>query len=171
VLRVEIRPAQPAEAASIAAIYAHYVTTSAATFDESPAGAHEFAARIAAAGAAGLPFVVAEVDGEVGGYAYLGAYRPRPAYRYTVENSVYVSQNARGRGVGRALLDRLLADGSRAGVREVVAVIAVTGGEASVALHRACGFREAGRLTAVGFKFGHWHDTLLMQRSLGAAAP
>jgi L-amino acid N-acyltransferase YncA len=168
---VDIRPAQRADAAAIAAIYAHYVATSAATFDESPAGPDEFAAKIAAAGSAGLPFVVAEDAGEVAGYAYLGAYRPRPAYRYTVENSVYVAPEARGRGVGRALLERLIDDGSRAGVREVVAVIAVTGDAASVALHRACGFREAGRLTAVGFKFGRWHDTLLMQRSLGAAAP
>jgi phosphinothricin acetyltransferase len=160
---VTVRPAEPADAVAVAAIYAHYVATSAATFDEEPPGAEEIAAKIASAR---LPYLVAEADGRVEGYAYLAAYNERSAYRYTAECSVYVAPDSRGRGLGRALMRQLLADGERAGIREVVAIIGTTGGEASVALHRACGFREVGLLRAVGFKHDRWHDTLLMQRSL-----
>ena len=113
----------PADAKRIAAIYAHYVATSGATFDEEAPSAEDFAARIASSS---LPFLVAEVEGAVGGYAYLAPYRDRPAYRHTVENSVYVAPEATGRGTGRALLERLLEEGERAGVREVIAIIAVT---------------------------------------------
>lgn len=158
-----VRRAQPADAPAVAAIYAHYVENSAATFDESAPGREVFAERIAEAK---LPFLVAEIDGVVAGYAYVAPYRPRSAYRYTVENSLYVAPEARGRGVGRALLQRLLDEAEKAGVREVVAVITVSEEPASVALHRACGFREVGRLEAVGFKHGRWYDTVLMQRSL-----
>jgi L-amino acid N-acyltransferase YncA len=160
---VRIRPADPADAEAIAAIYGHYVATSAATFDETPPSAEEVAATVAAAG---LPFLVAEEDGRVQGYAYLAPYKERSAYRHTAECSVYVADAARGRGIGRALLERLLAEAPGAGVREVFAIIAVTDGEASIALHRACGFADAGRLTAVGYKHDRWHDTVLMQRSL-----
>jgi phosphinothricin acetyltransferase len=163
---VIVRPAAPADADAIAAIYAHYVETSAVTFDETAPAADHFAARIASATEAGLPFLVAETHGDVSGYAYLAPYKERSAYRHTAEDSVYVAADARGRGVGRSLLERLLDEGALAGVREVVAIITVTDDLASVALHRACGFREAGRLTAVGHKHGRWHDTLLMQRSL-----
>jgi phosphinothricin acetyltransferase len=164
---VNVRPAEARDADAIAAIYAHYIATSAATFDETAPDAAAFAARVAAIRSAGLPFLVAEERGAVAGYAYLAPYRERSAYRHTAENSVYVAPDARGRGVGRALLDRLLADGERGRVREVIAVIAATDAGASVALHRSCGFREAGRLRAVGFKHDAWHDTILMQRSLG----
>ena len=125
------------------------------------------ASPVASVASARLPFLVAETQGRVGGYAYISPYSARSAYRYTAENSVYVAPGARGRGVGRALLERLLVEAEQAGVREVIAIIAVTDDPASVALHRACGFSEAGRLKAVGFKHGRWHDTLLMQRSLG----
>lgn len=165
---VLIRPAEPADADAVAAIYAHYVATSAATFEESAPGAGEIADRMASVTSASLPFLVAELDGGVGGFAYLAPYHRRSAYRFTVECSVYVAPDARGRGLGRALLERLLADGERAGAREVIAIIGVTGDPASAALHRACGFSEAGRLRAVGFKRGRWYDTVLMQRSLGA---
>ena len=158
-----IRPATPADAPAVASIYAHYVENSAATFDEEPPPADEMAAKIAAAE---LPFLVAEVDGRVAGYAYLAPYHERSAYRFTAEDSVYVAPDARRGGIGRALLERLLAAGEEAGVREVIAIIALTGGDASIALHRAFGFREVGRLEAVGLKHGRWHDTLLMQRSL-----
>jgi L-amino acid N-acyltransferase YncA len=167
---VIVRPAELADAAGVAAIYAHYVVTSAVTFDESAPASEEMADKIASVTSATLPFLVAETEGRVGGYAYLSPYSDRSAYRYTVESSVYVAPDARGRGVGRALLERLLAEAEPAGVREVIAIIAVTDDPASVALHRVCGFREAGRLEAVGFKHGRWHDTLLMQRSLSPRA-
>jgi len=167
---VIVRRAEPVDAARVAAIYAHYVATSAATFDESAPGNEEIADKIASITSAALPFVVAEMHGRVGGYGYLSPYGGRSAYRYTVESSVYVAPDARGRGVGRALLERLLAEAEQAGVREVIAIIAVTDDPASVALHRGCGFGEAGRLKAVGFKHGRWYDTLLMQRSLAPRA-
>jgi L-amino acid N-acyltransferase YncA len=115
---VIVRPAEPADAAAVAAIYAHYVESSAATFDETPPGVDAMAEKIAGVQSAALPFLVAEDDGELLGYAYLAPYHDRSAYRYTVENSVYVAPDARGRGIGRTLLERLLAEGERAGVRE-----------------------------------------------------
>jgi phosphinothricin acetyltransferase len=163
---VAVRHARPGDADAVARIYAHWVATSAATFDEVAPSAAETAAKIDATRAAGLPFLVAETGGRVEGHGALSTYRPRPAYRFTVEDSVYVDPSARGRGHGRALLERLLEEARRAGLREVVAVVAVTEDAASVALHRACGFREVGRLERVGCKFGRWHDTLLLQRSL-----
>jgi phosphinothricin acetyltransferase len=160
---VEIRPADRADAEAVAAIYAHYVTTSTASFAETPSSAAEVGEKIASST---LPFLVAEEEGRVQGYAYLAPYNERGAYRHTAECSVYVADAARGRGIGRALLERLLAEAPGADVREVIAIIGVTDGEASIALHRAFGFREAGLLTDVGHKFGRWHDTVLMQRSL-----
>ena len=158
-----IRAATTQDAPAIAAIYAHYVATSAATFDEEAPGPEHFAEQIAAAT---LPFLVAEDDGAVAGYAYLAQHRGRCAYRHTAEDSVYVAPEARGRGAGRALLERLLDEGGAAGVREVIAVIAVTDDPASIGLHRALGVRDAGRLERVGLKFGRWHDTVFLQRSL-----
>jgi L-amino acid N-acyltransferase YncA len=163
---VIVRTASSDDAPAIAAIYAHYVLTSAATFDEAAPSVEAIAGKIDSVTSASLPFLVAETEGTVDGYAYLAPYNPRAAYRFTVENSVYVAPDARGRGIGRALLERLLEEGERAGVREVIAIVAVIDDPASVALHRAFGFSEVGRLSAVGFKLGRWHDTVLMQRSL-----
>jgi phosphinothricin acetyltransferase len=160
---VRIRAAESADGARVAEIYAHYVATSTATFDETAPDAREMAAKIESAN---LPFIVAEVDGAVEGFAYLAPYHPRSAYRHTAEWSVYVDDEARGRGIGRALLERLLTEAESAGVRELIAIIGVTDGNASVALHRELGFEEAGLLRRVGFKHGRWHDTVLMQRSL-----
>jgi phosphinothricin acetyltransferase len=160
---VRIRSATPTDAPAVGAIYAHYVENSAATFDEETPSAEAMAAKIESAT---LPFLVAEVDGRVAGYAYLAPYHERSAYRFTAEDSVYVAPDARRGGIGRALLERLLVAGEDAGVREVIAIIALTDGEASIALHRSFGFREVGRLESVGLKHGRWHDTLLMQRSL-----
>jgi L-amino acid N-acyltransferase YncA len=163
---VRVRAAAPDDAAPVAEIYAHYVETSAATFEEAAPGADVIAERMRGIAAAGLPFLVAEDEGRVVGYAYLSRYQARSAYRYTAENSVYVAPDARGRGFGRALLERLLEEGEQAGVREVVAIIGLTEEPTSVPLHRAFGFQEVGTLRAVGFKHGRWYDTLLMQRSL-----
>ena len=160
---MRIRAATPADGDRVAEIYAHYVATSTATFDETAPDGGEMAAKISSAK---LPFLVAEIDGTVDGFAYLAPYHPRSAYRHTAEWSVYVAEEARGRGIGRALLERLLAEAPGAGVRELIAIIGVTDGDTSVALHRALGFEEAGLLRAVGFKHGRWHDTVLMQRSL-----
>jgi L-amino acid N-acyltransferase YncA len=114
----------------------------------------------------GFPFLVAEADGEIVGYAYAGPWRRKPAYRSTAEDSVFVAPGRTGLGIGRRLLTELLAACADAKLRQVIAVIADSGDQASVALHLACGFRHAGRLTEVGFKHGRWIDTVLMQRNL-----
>jgi L-amino acid N-acyltransferase YncA len=163
---VKVRRAERGDAAGIAEIYAHYVEKTAASFEESPPKRDELAARMGAIARAGLPFLVAEEEGRVVGYAYLHPYHERSAYRRTAENSVYVAPDARGGGIGRALLGRLLEEGERSGIREVIAIIALTEERTSVDLHRAFGFDEVGRLRGVGFKHGRWYDTVLMQRSL-----
>jgi phosphinothricin acetyltransferase len=147
-------------------IYAHYVATSVATFELVAPDAGEWARRFDTIADAGLPFVVAELDGRIAGYAYCSPWKTRPAYRQTAEDSIYVAPWAAGRGVGGALLDELLLRSAAAGVREVIAVVADTGNPASVVLHQKRGFTEAGRLRAVGFKHNRWLDTVLLQRSL-----
>jgi phosphinothricin acetyltransferase len=165
-----IRPAGPDDLAAVAAIYAHYVTGSVATFDETPPSADDWRRRLDDLGARGLPFLVAVAEGRIAGYAYAGPWRPKPAYRHTVEDSVYLAPECSGRGFGSALLRSVLDGCARAGMRQVVAVIADTGSDASAALHRRLGFTEAGRLAAVGFKHGRWVDTLLMQYTLPVPA-
>lgn len=162
-----IRPVQRRDLAAVARIYAHYVVHTAATFETTPPTEEELAARVDAVTALGLPFLVAEIGGSVLGYAYCAPFRPRRAYRFTAEESVYVAPEARGRGLGVLLLERLLDRCAAAGIRQVIAVIADTGDPSSVRLHRRCGFVEAGRLAGVGHKHGRWLDTILMQRSVG----
>jgi phosphinothricin acetyltransferase len=163
---VRIVPAEPGDLPGVQRIYAHYVATSVATFEESAPDVAWWAGRLQDLTQAGLPFLVAREGGNVVGYAYASPFRPRPAYRHTVEDSVYIDPGCTGRGVGRALLAALLAGCAGAGARQVIAVIADTGDEASAALHRALGFTDAGRLAGVGRKHGRWVDTLLMQRDL-----
>ncbi|HVW40653.1 MAG TPA: GNAT family N-acetyltransferase [Amycolatopsis sp.] len=151
--------------ADIAEIYAHYVETSIATFELEVPDEAEWSRRFAAIAGAGLPFLVAELDGKVAGYAYCSPWKTRPAYRQTVEDSIYVAPRAIGYGLGGLLLDGLLDRCRALEIREVIAVIADTQG-ASPALHHRRGFVEAGCLRNVGFKHGRWLDTLLMQRSL-----
>lgn len=162
-----IRAATAADAAAIAAIYAPNVLTGTASFETTPPTPAEMAARIARVVDAGWPWLVAEADGEMLGYAYAAQFRDRAAYAQTCENSVYVAADAHRRGVGRALL-LALCDAARAtGFREMIAVIGDgSGNMASRRLHAACGFRDAGLLTSVGFKFGRWLDVAYMQKSL-----
>jgi L-amino acid N-acyltransferase YncA len=162
-----VRAAVPADMEQVAAICAHYVTTSVATFEEIPPTAADWRHRLDDLAGRNLPFLVAEAGAVVGGYAYAAPWRPKPAYRHTVEDTVYISPEHTGRGLGAALLGALLAECERAGARQVIAVIADTGGDASMALHRRFGFAQAGRLSGVGRKHGRWIDTILMQRQLG----
>jgi phosphinothricin acetyltransferase len=162
---VTTRPVVPRDLVAVADIYARYVQTSTATFELEPPAIAEWNARLETISARGLPFLVAEAAGSVVGYAYCSPWRSRPAYRFTVEDSVYVDADATGRGIGRVLLGELLTACAHTGVREVIAV--VTAGHAgSLALHQRHGFVIAGRLTRVGHKHGQWLDTLLLQRSL-----
>ena len=161
-----IRPTSPGDLDAVGEIYAHHVRTGVATFELTPPDRSEWLQRLRAVTAHGLPFLTATLDGEVAGYAYCAPWKTRPAYRHTVEDSVYVAPQAVGRGVGGRLLDALLEECAQSGIREVIAVIVDADGAASLALHRDRGFVDAGRLTAVGFKHGRWLDTLLLQRSL-----
>jgi L-amino acid N-acyltransferase YncA len=164
---MRIEPALAKDVAEIAAIYAHHVVHGTASFETDPPDAAEMAARFAKVEAAGWPWLVARGDaGEVLGYAYATQFRERPAYRFACENSVYISHDRRGEGIGRALMALLIVEAERAGFRQMIAVIA--GGEAaSVRLHAACGFTDAGRMRSVGRKHGEWLDTHYMQRALG----
>ena len=162
-----VRAAGPADLEQVAAIYAHYVTTSVATFEEVAPAVTDWRRRLDDLAERNLPFLVAEVGAAICGYAYASPWRPKPAYRHTVEDSVFISPGHTGHGLGRALLGGLLAACADAGARQVIAVIADTGSDASAALHRRLGFIEAGRLRGVGRKHGRWIDTVLMQRELG----
>jgi phosphinothricin acetyltransferase len=164
-----VRRAASTDAPAIAAIYAHHVAHGSASFDTNPRSQAETAAKIADCNARGWPFLVAEADGEVVGYAYATQFRDRPAYRTTCENSIYIHPGHVGQGVGTRLLDALIEAATGAGFRQMIAVIG--GAEpASVALHSKAGFVEAGRMRSVGRKHGRWLDTLYMQRGLGAGA-
>ena len=161
-----VRAAVPADLEPVAAICAHYVTTTVTTFEEVPPTAADWQRRLDDLARRNLPFLVAEENGTVCGYAYLSPWRPKPAYRYTVEDTVFISPAHTGRGLGRALLSALLTGCEQAGARQVIAVIADTGSDASVELHRRLGFTPAGLLRRVGRKHGLWIDTVLMQREL-----
>ncbi len=166
---VKIRPATPEDAAVIADIYADAVLNGAATFELEPPGPDEMARRMNDVAAGGYPWLVAASAATVVGYAYAAPYHRRPAYRWTVEDSVYIAPDQKGRGIGRALLEAVIAISQEKGYRQMVAVISDDKSMASVALHRGCGFAEVGRLPAVGWKHGRWLATIFMQRPLGAA--
>jgi len=168
-MQAVVRAATASDMERVAGIYAHYVSGSVVTFDTAPPDAADWRRKHAELAGRGLPFLVAEAGGEVAGYAYAAPWKTRPAYRHTVEDSVYLAPGWTGRGLGRLLLDALLAACAQAGVRQVVAVIADSGDAASAALHARSGFTDAGRLTAVGHKHGRWLDTILMQRDLTGA--
>lgn len=168
-----VRPATDGDMEAIAAIYGHHVLHGTASFETEPPGTEEMARRRAALLAQGYPYLVAERDGVVIGYAYASAYRPRAAYRDTVENSVYLRPDAAGRGVGSLLLAALVEACEARGYRQMIAVVGDSANAASVRLHERHGFRLVGTLRSVGHKHGRWLDTVLLQRTLGAgdAAP
>lgn len=155
-----------ADLPGVAEIYAHYVTKSVATFDETPLDSEAWRLKAAAIVAADLPFLVAKEGDRVLGFAYCGRYRPKPAYRHTVEDTIYLSPDATGRGLGRLLLGELIPLASETGARQMIAVIADSGDPASLKLHASFGFAEVGRLKSVGFKHGRWIDTILYQLEL-----
>jgi phosphinothricin acetyltransferase len=163
-----IRPAAEPDIDAIQRIYAHHVRTGLASFEEVAPDVAELTRRWRAIVAAGLPYLCAlDADGALAGYAYAGPYRPRSAYRFTVEDSVYVAPGAGGRGIGRALLCQLIEICAGLGKRQMIAVIGDSGNAPSIALHRACGFELTGTFRAIGFKHGRWVDSVLMQRALG----
>lgn len=166
-LQLLIRAATEADMEPVAAIYAHHVLTGCASFEEVPPTVAEMMSRRATVLALGAPYLVAELDGRVVGYAYAGSYRARPAYKHTVEDSVYLAPDAVGRGVGKALLAQTIARCEAAGFRQMIAVIGDSANAGSVALHRSLGFRDVGTFTDVGFKFGRWVDSVMMQLPLG----
>ena len=162
-----IRDSRAADIDGIAAIYQHAVRTGTASFELDPPDRAEMAARRNTVVINGYPYLVAEQNGTVAGYAYASTYRPRPGYRFSVENSVYVAPAFQGHGVGRALLERLVDRCEADGYRLIVAVIGDTANHASIALHRACGFLHVGTLPGVGWKFNQWLDSVMMVRALG----
>ncbi|WP_449225892.1 N-acetyltransferase family protein [Azospirillum argentinense] len=164
---MHIRDSRPDDLPRIHAIYTHHVLTGTASFEEVPPSLEELARRRDDVLARGMPYAVAEMDGRVIGYAYAGPYRLRTAYRYSVEDSIYLDPDGMGRGAGRALLATVIDRCTAAGCRQMLAVIGDSGNAASIGLHRSLGFESAGLLKAVGFKFGRWVDSVLMQRALG----
>ncbi len=165
---IVVRDATAGDMAEVAAIYAHHVLHGLATFEERPPTIDEMLSRRAAVLALGLPYLAAEAEGRVVGYAYATAYRPRPAYRYAIENSVYLADGRGGAGFGTALLTELILRCERGPWRQMIAVIGNSGNAGSLALHRKLGFQPVGTLPSVGFKLGRWVDTVLMIRPLGA---
>ena len=163
-----VRDLREEDIARVQDIYAFHVLHGLASFEEKPPSAEELARRCAEIRARGLPYLVAERDGEIAGYSYAAPYRARSAYRFTVENSVYVDHRLRRSRVGHALLSTLIARCSSGDWRQMVAIIGDSGNVASIALHQRLGFQMAGTLHAVGYKFGRWVDSVLMQRALSA---
>ena len=165
---VAIRDAEDGDLPVVQAIYAHHVLTGLASFEETAPDLDEMRRRYAAIRAAGYPYRVAALGGDVKGYAYAAAYRARPAYRHTVENSIYVAPDAVGHGLGRLLLADLIERCTERGFRQMVAIIGDSANRPSIELHAKLGFLEVGTIQSCGFKFGRWVDSVIMQRALGA---
>jgi L-amino acid N-acyltransferase YncA len=165
-----IRPATLADIPAITRIYAQSVSTGTASFELEPPDEAEMARRMQALFDGGYPYIVAEIGGAIAGYAYAGSYRPRPAYRFSVEDSIYIDPKAQRRGVGRLLLQHLIEECERRGFRQMIAVIGDSAQTPSIELHRALGFRMVGTVENVGYKFGRWLDSVNMQRALGPGA-
>jgi phosphinothricin acetyltransferase len=164
---VEIRPATPADISAITDIYAREVREGTATFELTPPDETEMMRRFSALLDNGFPYLVANRAGEIAGYAYAGPYRPRPAYRFTAENSVYLASAYQRQGIGLMLLTELIAQSAARGCRQMVAVIGDSANHGSIRLHTRAGFAMIGTLPDVGYKFGRWLDSVLMRRALG----
>ena len=164
-----IRPAEPGDTAAITRICADAVKNGTATFEIEPPDQAEMTRRQQSLLAGNYPYVVAERSGVVAGYAYASHFHTRPAYRWSIEDSIYVDPKFHGQGLGRLLITRLLANAEAHGFRQMIAVIGDSANAASIALHAALGFRRVGTLRSVGFKHGRWLDTVVMQRPLGSA--
>jgi len=162
-----IRPSTAADVPAVTAVYAWNVLNGSGTFELEPPGEDEMARRRDDVLARGLPWLVAERDGRVLGYAYANVFRPRPAYRYCLEDSIYLDPQAQGQGVGKLLLAELLARCAARGARQMLAVIGDSANAASVGVHRALGFEHTGLMKSAGWKFDRWLDVVLMQRALG----
>ncbi len=167
---LSIRDSAEADIAAIQAIYAHHVTHGLGSFEEAPPDIETMAERRAALLAKGLPYIVATRAGKIVGYAYAGPFRPRAAYRYSLEDSIYVAPDAVGGGIGRGLLVELLARAEAWGARQMVAVIGDSANAGSIGLHKSLGFRMVGVFAAIGYKHGRWVDSVMMQRPLGRGA-
>ncbi|TAJ32998.1 MAG: GNAT family N-acetyltransferase [Reyranella sp.] len=167
---VTVRDAREADMSAVQQIYAHHVLHGLASFEETAPSVAEMIGRRESVLKIGLPYLVAEMDGRVVGYSYASSYRPRPAYRHTIEDSVYVRDGLAGHGIGRALLGLLVKRCEGGPWRQMLAVIGDSGNAGSIGLHASQGFKQIGKLDAVGFKFGRWVDSVLMQRPLGGGS-
>ena len=165
-----LRDARDDDMAAVQAIYAHHVLHGTASFEEEPPPLAEMIRRRAEVLAKGLPYLVAEIDGRVAGYSYATPYRSRSAYRFSIENSVYVDHTRHRSGIGRALLTELIARCEHGDWQQMIAIIGDSAQAPSIGLHASLGFRHIGTLQSVGLKFGRWLDTVLMQRALGGGA-
>lgn len=164
---MEVRPAILSDLPAIQPIYAHHVLHGLASFEEEPPSVEELERRFRDVTGRGLPYLVAEADGIVAGYGYCAPYRPRSAYRYALEDSIYVRPDMTGRGIGRRLLEGLIRRCEGLGYRQMIAVIGDSANAGSIGVHAACGFLRVGTLRSAGFKFGRWVDSVFMQRPLG----
>lgn len=162
-----IRPSRDDDIDAITRIYAHHVLHGTGTFEVDPPSVQDMRARRAEVLARGLPWLIAESDNQVSGFAYCNWFKPRPAYRFSAEDSIYLAPHANGQGLGRALLAELTTQAERAGVRKLIAVIGDSGNTGSIGVHRALGFQHVGVLASCGWKFDRWLDVVLMERSLG----
>ena len=165
-----IRPSEDRDLPAITAIYKHHVLTGTGTFEIAPPMLEEMQARRADVLAKGLPYLVAEHEGAIVGFSYCNWFKPRPAYRFSAEDSIYLAPQAVGKGLGRLLLSELMASAQRAGIRKLIAVIGDSNNSASIGLHRSAGFREAGVLTDCGWKFDRWLDVVLMECPIGSGS-
>ena len=162
-----IRPSRDSDLPAITAIYQHHVLTGTGTFEIEPPTAADMAQRRADVLSKGLPYLVAEHEGQVLGFAYCNWFKPRPAYRFSAEDSIYLADDALGKGEGRALLAELALQAERAGLRKLIAVIGDSANAGSIGVHRSVGFEPVGVLKSCGWKFERWLDVVLMEKSLG----